>query len=128
MNAGAATTDREKWAQDFLTRLGMPVSTENVKVMVAWQQAEGTSARFNPLATTQDMPGATRFNSVGVRNFATYEDGLAANIKVINNGRYGNILAALKAGNSATAVAQAIQNSPWGTGGLVLKILGQQSG
>ncbi len=42
------------------------------------------------------------------------------------NGRYGNILAALKAGNNAMAVAQAIANSPWGTGSLVEKILSSQ--
>jgi hypothetical protein len=78
--AGAATTDRERWAHDFLTRLGMPVTAENVKLMVAWQKAEGTRAANNPLATTQGMPGATRFNSVGVKNYLSYDDGIAANI------------------------------------------------
>jgi hypothetical protein len=125
--AGAPANNREQWAHDFLTQLNMPVTTENVKAMVAWQQAEGTSAMYNPLATTQYMPGDSQFNSVGVKNFASYQDGLTANIKAITNGRYPNILAALQAGNSATAVAQAIQNSPWGTGGLVLRILNGQS-
>jgi hypothetical protein len=121
--AGPATTNREQWAHDFLSRLGLPVTSENVRAMVAWQQAEGTRAQFNPLATTQNMPGATQFNSVGVKNYVTYGDGLTANIKAITNGRYPNILAALKAGNNADAVAQAIANSPWGTGGLVERIL-----
>jgi hypothetical protein len=121
--AGAATTNREQWAHDFLTGLGMPVTTENVKAMVAWQQAEGTRAANNPLATTQNMPGATRFNRVGVKNFLTYDDGITANIKAITNGRYPNILAALQAGNSAEAVAQAIAASPWGTGQGVLRVL-----
>jgi hypothetical protein len=125
--AGPATTDREKWGQDFLTRLGMPVTAENVRVMVAWQQAEGTRAKYNPLATTQNMPGATKFNSVGVKNFVSYDDGLTANIKAITNGRYANILSALKAGNNAQGVAQAIANSPWGTGGLVLRTLNGQA-
>jgi hypothetical protein len=121
--AGPATTSREQWANDFLTQLGMPVTGENVRAMVAWQQAEGTRAQNNPLATTQNMPGATQFNSVGVKNFESYQDGLTANIKAITNGRYSNILAALQAGNNADAVAQAIANSPWGTGGLVERIL-----
>jgi hypothetical protein len=121
--AGTATTSREQWAHDFLTRLGMPVTAENVKVMVAWQRAEGTRAQNNPLATTQSMPGATRFNSVGVKNFVTYDDGITANIKAITNGRYPNILAALQAGNSAEAVARAIAASPWGTGQGVLRVL-----
>lgn len=119
----AAGVDPAQWSRDFLERLGMPVTSENMRVMNAWQQAEGTRARFNPLATTQNWNGATQFNSVGVKNFATYEDGLAANLKVINNGRYGNILDALRAGTSAEAVARAIAASPWGTGELVLRIL-----
>jgi hypothetical protein len=121
--AGAATNDREKWAHDFLTQLGMPVTTENVKLMVAWQKAEGTRAQFNPLATTQNMPGATRFNSVGVKNFATYDDGITANIKAITNGRYENVLAALRKGDSAVATANAIAAGPWGTGQGVLRVL-----
>jgi hypothetical protein len=105
----------------------MPVTSENVRAMVAWQQAEGTRAQYNPLATTQDMPGATRFNSVGVKNYETYQDGLTANIKALTNGRYANILAALQAGNSADAVAQAIANSPWGTGAGVERVLKSSS-
>jgi hypothetical protein len=69
------------------------------------------------------MPGATRFNSVGVKNFLTYDDGITANIKAITNGRYTNILDALRAGNSADAVGQAIAASPWGTGQGVLRVL-----
>jgi hypothetical protein len=121
--AGPATTDREQWAHDFLTQLGMPVTNENVRAMVAWQQAEGTRAQNNPLATTQNMPGATSFNSVGVKNYESYQDGLTANIEAITNGRYPNILAALQAGNDANAVAQAIANSPWGTGAGVERVL-----
>jgi hypothetical protein len=115
------------WAHDFLERLGMPRTAENVRAVVAWQQAEGTRARFNPLATTQGgFEGATRFNSVGVKNYASYEDGLAANVRAITNGRYGAILDALRRGDSAMAVAEAIRNSPWGSGDLVVRILREQ--
>lgn len=122
-----AGVDPVRWAHDFLQRLGMPRTGENMRAMLAWQQAEGTRARFNPLATTQGgFEGATRFNSVGVKNYATYEDGLAANVEAITNGRYGEILAALRRGDSAMAVAEAIKRSPWGSGDLVVKILRQQ--
>ncbi len=123
-----AGVDPTQWARDFLTKLGMPITSENVRAMTAWQQAEGTAARFNPLATTQaGFPGETRFNSVGVKNYASYADGLAANIKAITNGRYGNILSALRSGNNAMDVARAIASSPWGTGSLVERILSSQS-
>jgi hypothetical protein len=116
-----------QWAKDFLRQLGMPITPDNVRAITAWEQAEGTRAHFNPLATTQaGYSGETRFNSVGVKNYANYADGISANIKAITNGLYGNILAALRAGNNAMAVAQAVANSPWGTGQGVMRVL--QSG
>jgi hypothetical protein len=113
-----------QWANDFLNALGMPTTASNVQAITAWQQAEGTKAAFNPLATTQGgYAGETQFNSVGVKNFASYQDGLDANVKVITNGRYGNILAALQQGTSAMDVAQAVAASPWGTGTGVERVL-----
>jgi hypothetical protein len=116
-----------QWAKDFLTQLGMPVTPDNVRAITAWEQAEGTRAQFNPLATTQaGYSGESRFNSVGVKNYASYADGISANIKAITNGLYGNILAALRTGNNAMAVAQAVANSPWGTGQGVMRVLQSQ--
>ena len=122
-----AGVDSIGWARDFLTELNMPITSENIRAVSAWEQAEGTKASFNPLATTQGgFAGETRFNSVGVKNYATYQDGIDANAHALMNGRYQNVLDALRAGNSATAVAQAISDSPWGTHGGVLRVLQSQ--
>ena len=124
-----AGVDAVQWAKDFLTQIGAPITASNVQAITAWEQAEGTKAAYNPLATTQGgFAGETQFNSVGVKNYVSYQDGLAANVKVINNGLYPNILAALQQGNDAMAVAQAIANSPWGTGKGVERVLMSQSG
>ena len=124
-----AGVDPVQWAKDFLTRLGAPITASNVQAITAWEKAEGTKAAYNPLATTQGgYAGETRFNSVGVKNYASYQDGLDANVQVINNGLYTNILAALQQGTSAQAVAEAIANSPWGTGHGVERVLASQSG
>lgn len=119
-----STPERTQWANDLLAQLGMPKTPENVRALSAWAQAEGTSAKFNPLATTQSAAGATNFNSVGVKNFTSYEQGLAATVKTLTNGRYEPILAALRSGDSAVAVGRAVEASPWGTGGLMLRVLG----
>jgi hypothetical protein len=119
-----AGVDPVQWAKDFLSALGMPQSSENVRAVTAWEQAEGTRAKFNPLATTQGgFEGTSNLNSVGVKNYASYQDGIAANVKAITNGRYENVLAALRQGTSATAVGQAIADGPWGTRDGVLKVL-----
>lgn len=116
-------TTRTQFARDVLSKLGIDATSENIRAMNAWAQAEGTRAQFNPLATTQGAAGATRFNSVGVRNYASYTDGVDATVKTMTNGRYGNILEALRAGNSAEAVGRAIADSPWGTHEGVLRVL-----
>ena len=123
-----AGVDPVQWAKDFLTRLGAPITSANVQAITAWEQAEGTKAAYNPLATTQGgFAGETQFNSVGVKNYTSYQDGLDANVKVINNGLYSNILAALQQGNDPMAVAKAIAASPWGTGSGVERVLNSQS-
>lgn len=107
----------------MLNALGMPLTQQDLTAMSAWAKAEGTAASFNPIATTQSAPGATNFNSVGVKNYTSYQDGIAATVQTLNNGKYGPTLAALQTGNNADAVAQAVANSPWGTGDGVLKVL-----
>lgn len=69
--------DSVQWARDFLTKLNMPITSENVRA--------------------------------------------------ITNGRYTSVLDALRAGNSAHAVADAIANSSWGTRGGVLRVLASQA-
>jgi hypothetical protein len=118
-----STAARQRFGTDLLERLGMPVTKENLRAMMAWQAAEGTAAAFNPLATTRYAPGATDMNSVGVKNFRTYEQGLQTTIDTLRNGLYGNILAALREGTSASRVADAVAESPWGTGDAVSRVL-----
>ena len=72
-------------------------------------------ARYNPLDTTLPEPGATDMNSVGVKAYTSWSEGLAATVETLENGLYGNILAALSAGDNAPAVAAAVAVSPWGT-------------
>ena len=116
-----------KFGTDLLAALGLPPTTSNLRAINAWAQAEGTRAANNPLATTQRMEGATNFNSVGVKNYTSYEQGVAATAKTLRNGRYDNVLAAFKAGNSAKAVGSAVAASPWGTGQGLLRVLGDPS-
>jgi peptidoglycan hydrolase CwlO-like protein len=108
------------WAQALLVAMRLPVTADNVAAITAWEMAEGghwyNTAYYNPLNTTQDMPGATVFNSVGVKAYTSWKQGLEATVKTLKNGYYGGIIEALRRGNDSTAVAAAVGASPWGTG------------
>jgi peptidoglycan hydrolase CwlO-like protein len=124
MRAGGKIT-QVTWAQAFVKSLGMPMTADNVAAVVAWEMAEGghwyNTAYYNPLNTTQSMPGATIFNSVGVKAYTSWAQGLKASVITIRNGYYGGILDALRRGNDAQAVADAVAASPWGTGSFTPK-------
>ncbi len=124
MKAGGKIT-QVTWAQAFLKSLGVPLTADNVAAIVAWEMAEGghwyNTAYYNPLNTTQSMPGATVFNSVGVKAYTSWLQGLKASVITIRNGYYGGILDALRRGNDAQAVADAVAASPWGTGSFTPK-------
>lgn len=113
--AGTSPTD---WANDFLHRAGFPLTPSNVQVVYSWEYAEsgGGGGMWNPLNTTQGgYAGESDFNSVGVKNYAVREDGIAANAKVIHNGYYPMVVGLFQLGNNAQAVVNAITASPWGT-------------
>jgi peptidoglycan hydrolase CwlO-like protein len=107
------------WAKALLEKLRVPVTGPNVAAVTAWELAEGghwhNTAHYNPLNTTQPMPGATSMNSVGVKAYSSWTQGFAATLKTIHNGYYEGILAALRRGDDAQAVADAVADSPWGT-------------
>jgi hypothetical protein len=111
---------RQGWAVALLNSLGDPVTSQNLSAVVSWEIQEGGGfggrAAFNPLNTTLRMPGSRTVTSVGIQAYTSASQGLEATVLTLRNGRYGNILAALRAGNSALAVERAVAASPWGTG------------
>lgn len=90
------------WRIDVLRSIGAPVTSANMAFLAAWQQQEGghtnNRARFNWLNTTQGKQFPT-INSVGVRSFPSYNVGIQQTVSTLQNGRYRNIVAALRTGN-----------------------------
>lgn len=73
-----------------MQKLGVSPTAEKRRFFRAWQQAEGTNAKYNPLATTKNInaSGQTNFNSVGVKNYPTEDDGIAATVATLNLDNY----------------------------------------
>ncbi len=92
------------WRVDVLKGLGAPLSKQNMNFLATWQRWEGghtnNDARWNWLNTTSNAPGAIRsINSVGVKAFDSYHDGINATIQTLNNGRYPDVVEALRKGD-----------------------------
>jgi len=141
--------DKKLWAQTFLKALGNNTPSDStVKFVMAWEIVESgpqsiIGCDHNPLNSTQMMPGSTACNSVGVQNYATYQDGINATKKTISNGLYGSLLHALSTNDenglgfhgNKMAVNIAGDLSVWSTGkrnpvaqgyiDAILKLIGQ---
>ncbi len=111
-------TTREQWAQDLLTEAGWSLSIEKIDALVAQASKEDTGAANNPIATTEPAPGATDFNSAGVKNYPAYIEGLAATVATLRNGRYSQLVGVLSdpSGGSAVTYCTSAELNTWGTG------------
>lgn len=106
----------QSWAVAFLSSASLPGTRCDGIAVVAWIGAEGSKPRWhNPLDSTMPESGSSPVNSVGVQSYVSWRQGLRASAATIRNGLYPGILAALRAGNDAQAVANAVASSPWGT-------------
>lgn len=99
---------RAQWASDLLATLGNTSPVQDVlDFVIGWTTAEtsaNSGALFNLLNTTQPAPDASQFNSVGVRNYTSYQEGLQETAITLENGYYAALLTALRA-NDATALS-----------------------
>jgi murein DD-endopeptidase MepM/ murein hydrolase activator NlpD len=88
------------WERDVLRTLRAPVTTGNLRLLRAWQRAEGghthNNATYNWLNTTRGKQFPA-MNSVGVRQFPDYRTGVAYTADTIIGG-YPGIVEALRAG------------------------------
>jgi len=120
---------REDYAKRLLNGWNAPTSRRNKVALVAWMQAEGGNASWNPLNTTHDAPGATDYNWVGVKNYPTAKVGIAATVETLNYGartrqfHYAKIRSRLRRNKGALGTLYAVEKSDWGTGGLAIKVL-----
>jgi peptidoglycan hydrolase CwlO-like protein len=103
------------WAVHLLSALGVSGCQNNLVLVVAWEVSEYTQASWNPLATTYWMPGSTTFNSAGVKNYASLDQGLAATVGTLRKGGHGYeaILSDLAACSDPTTTGRAVNASDW---------------
>lgn len=104
------------FAQALLNALGLPVTDNNTQALVAAQAIEGgfmhNAAAFNPLNTTQPMPGSHPVTSIGVQAYTGWQQGLDAIVKTLKNGLYSDILSSLSKSASPDDTLRVWQLNP----------------
>ena len=121
--AGIKGTGSQKtWASQLLGALGAPTTDANISALVTWARFEGghwnNSAHYNPLNTTLDMGGNQSMNSVGVKRYGSWEEGLNATVKTLLGNRssergYAAIVDALRSNAGTSSVLSAVNQSAW---------------
>ena len=99
--------------------IGAPQTTANVNSLHAWRVHETPwppVAKFNPMNTTLAMPGSTCYNSVCVRNYTSWAQGVAATAETLQGG-YSCIVSALRSGLGVCGTRCSANFSKWSGGG-----------
>lgn len=106
---------RDEFSRELLIASGLAPSVNNVQSLVVWMTSEDTMAEWNPMATTQPMPGATEFNSAGVKNYPDQAIGIQGFTITLHNGYYGGIIDCLTRSAIPAETCATITNSAWGS-------------
>lgn len=120
--------DADAFYIDVLSELGLASTPNRLRFARAWRLAEGAEATWNPFNTTwagRVSPGVreSKYNSVGVGNYATRADGVAATAKTLRLRYYADLRARLQRDDTAELVAQSPDLRTWGTGAGVSRML-----
>ena len=118
----AAGAGEISYIDAVLRDMGAPLTSANVNSLVTWGRKEFPSwppmARWNLMATTMSEPGATTFNSVGVKNYPSPTVGAMATAATLTNGFYPAIVAAFRSGRGLLGNASVGgELSRWSGGG-----------
>lgn len=118
---GLTGVSSDTWWQHILDGIHAPDTANNRSNLNAWAACEGGTATFNPFNTTLPWPRSTCYNSVCVRNYANFLDGVSATAATINQSNMSDIRHALQNNLDRNAFADAIDKDPWGTSGACVR-------
>jgi len=106
-----------------LRGIGAPITGNTLAALYAWRQAEGGKAAYNAFNTTWRLAGSTTYNSHGVQNYTSPQQGVEATVKTLLGSKYTGVVRALREDRSPEEVAAAVIASPWGTKDLLTRVV-----
>ena len=107
------------FASALLGYLGDPNTKSNVTNISAWEAAEGgnwqNNAKYNPLNTTEQMPGSVNVGN-GIQSYKSWSEGIQATAQTLQNTSgqgYSQILQDLSNSADWLNFSKAVKNSNW---------------
>ena len=79
------------WAEHLIAVVGGHQDAEKLRFLHAWAQAEGGTAKWNPLNSTLSVPGVTEYNSAGVKNYPRAVWGVCATAMTLTGPTSGTL-------------------------------------
>jgi len=78
---------------------------------------EGLNDRYNPLNSVVPSGNSTVFNSVGVQDYKSFDNGVDGTVKLLEGSPWTHVLAALRSGKDRNAVLNAFRTeyASWGS-------------
>ncbi len=116
---------RGQWAIDFLMALGNQApSVDTIDLVAAWTKGESTAAKYNPLATTLKYGTSSDFNSVGVKNYSTRQEGIEASVMTLRGdfSGYSDLRIGLASDDPERALTSGGLDT-WGTGTAAVTVI-----
>jgi hypothetical protein len=127
VTSGEGTPD--DFAKGLLDKLGAKHTKENIDAIKIWAKKESggvwgaKGGAYNPLNTTLGMEGASNFNTHGVKNYQSMDQGIDATYQTLTGNQsgargYDRIVELMRSGASREQIVAAISASHWaGSGG-----------
>lgn len=125
-SASASAMNWGEYNAQVTENLGAEVTLHTRRALAAEAQSEGGGAKNNLYNTTLRLPGSTSYNSVGVQNYVSPEQGVVATVKTLKQHccGYYKIRRRLRANAPARSIDKGFGESEWGTNlTLVLAVL-----
>lgn len=96
--------------QAVLQGIGAPVTQSNLEALAGVAHMEGANNRYNPLNSVVPYGNSTSFNSVGVQDYHSFQNGVQGTIALLNGSVWSGVVSALKADQGVPSVAQQFAN------------------
>jgi hypothetical protein len=108
--------NRGEFTRAVLLKLNAPIDGGRLALGVAWAAFEGSDAKNNPWDTTLNTAGSTDYNSEGVKNYRTFDEGVDATVQTLLEVDYATLVRNLRnPGCPIRTIRASLNASPWGS-------------